>query len=271
MPETSGLDLTGSRCRSCGAAEGVCTRSPGPAPGPSPNHWWAGRGARRGPRGRATWLPPTPRRQVPHPHRPSAPSCWTPRCCCPTRTRCCGSTSTRWSSRWSSSPNWRPNGITRNSATSLAPRCACSTSSGSLHGRLDAPLPVGEKGGTLRVELNHTDPETSAGRFPARRQRQPHPRGGLQLPGRGPRRHAGLEGPADAGQGVGLRPGRRGVPRRADAGVRLDRDGRARGRDRATSTSCTRTACWTCRAAGELPDPHRAGAAVRAAAARSAG
>ncbi|MGW7683719.1 PhoH family protein [Kribbella sp. NPDC054772] len=29
-----------------------------------------------------------------------------------------------------------------------------------LHGRLDAPLPVGENGGTLRVELNHTDPET---------------------------------------------------------------------------------------------------------------
>ncbi|NEA32097.1 PhoH family protein [Streptomyces sp. SID13031] len=26
------------------------------------------------------------------------------------------------------------------------------------HGRLDAPLPVGEKGGILRVELNHTDP-----------------------------------------------------------------------------------------------------------------
>ncbi|MEU4394815.1 PhoH family protein [Kribbella sp. NPDC023855] len=28
------------------------------------------------------------------------------------------------------------------------------------HGRLDAPLPGGEKGGTLRVELNHTDPES---------------------------------------------------------------------------------------------------------------
>jgi len=28
------------------------------------------------------------------------------------------------------------------------------------YGRLDAPLPVGEKGGTLRVELNHTDPES---------------------------------------------------------------------------------------------------------------
>jgi PhoH-like ATPase len=29
-----------------------------------------------------------------------------------------------------------------------------------LHGRLDSPLPVGEKGGTIRVELNHTDPDT---------------------------------------------------------------------------------------------------------------
>ncbi|MFC0625935.1 PhoH family protein [Kribbella deserti] len=28
------------------------------------------------------------------------------------------------------------------------------------HGRLDAPLPVGENGGTIRVELNHTDPES---------------------------------------------------------------------------------------------------------------
>jgi PhoH-like ATPase len=28
------------------------------------------------------------------------------------------------------------------------------------HGRLDAPLPVGEKGGTIRVELNHSDPES---------------------------------------------------------------------------------------------------------------
>jgi PhoH-like ATPase len=27
-----------------------------------------------------------------------------------------------------------------------------------LHGRLDAPLPVGDKGGTVRVELNHSDP-----------------------------------------------------------------------------------------------------------------
>lgn len=27
------------------------------------------------------------------------------------------------------------------------------------HGRLDAPIPVGDDGGTLRVELNHTNPE----------------------------------------------------------------------------------------------------------------
>ncbi len=27
-----------------------------------------------------------------------------------------------------------------------------------VHGRLDAPVPIGEEGGTLRVELNHTDP-----------------------------------------------------------------------------------------------------------------
>jgi PhoH-like ATPase len=29
-----------------------------------------------------------------------------------------------------------------------------------LHGRLDEPVPIGEEGGTLRVELNHTDPES---------------------------------------------------------------------------------------------------------------
>jgi PhoH-like ATPase len=28
-----------------------------------------------------------------------------------------------------------------------------------LHGRLDEPVPIGEAGGTVRVELNHTDPE----------------------------------------------------------------------------------------------------------------
>ena len=27
------------------------------------------------------------------------------------------------------------------------------------HGRLDSPVPIGDQGGTLHVELNHTDPE----------------------------------------------------------------------------------------------------------------
>jgi len=27
-------------------------------------------------------------------------------------------------------------------------------------GRLDAPIPVGNDGGTLRIELNHTDPDS---------------------------------------------------------------------------------------------------------------
>ena len=84
-----------------------------------------------------------------------------------------------------------------------------------IHGRLDEPVPVGEDGGTIRVELNHTDPDVAAVRLPARRQRHPDPRRRPQPRRRGPRRHAGLQGPADAGQGVGRRPGRRGVPRRA--------------------------------------------------------
>ncbi len=29
-----------------------------------------------------------------------------------------------------------------------------------LHGRLDEPVPVGDDGGSIRVELNHTDPES---------------------------------------------------------------------------------------------------------------
>ena len=35
------------------------------------------------------------------------------------------------------------------------------------HGRLDEPVPVGDDGGTIRVELNHTDPDVTAVRLPA--------------------------------------------------------------------------------------------------------
>ena len=36
------------------------------------------------------------------------------------------------------------------------------------NGRLDEPVPVGETGGTVRVELNHTDADVAAVRLPAR-------------------------------------------------------------------------------------------------------
>nr|WP_284288074.1 hypothetical protein [Angustibacter aerolatus] len=82
------------------------------------------------------------------------------------------------------------------------------------HGRLDAPLAL-DDGGTLRVEPEPHRPRGAAGRLPAGRQRLPHPRRGLQPGRRGARRHRRQQGPADAGQGVGVRPDRRGVPRRA--------------------------------------------------------
>ena len=54
------------------------------------------------------------------------------------------------------------------------------------HGRLDADLPIGDQGGTVRVELNHSDPTVLPAGVPARRQRHPDPVGGAQ-PGRGRR------------------------------------------------------------------------------------
>ena len=49
------------------------------------------------------------------------------------------------------------------------------------HGRLDAPVPANDLGGTVHVELNHADPVSAAGRIPARRQRFADPRRGPQL------------------------------------------------------------------------------------------
>ena len=84
-------------------------------------------------------------------------------------------------------------------------------------------------------------PRLAAVRLPARRQRHPDPRRGPQPVRRGPRRHARLEGPAAAHQGVGRRPGRRGLPRRRDQRLRprLLRHGRAR-RDRGRARRAVR-------------------------------
>ena len=48
------------------------------------------------------------------------------------------------------------------------------------HGRLDEPVPVSDDGGTIRVELNHTDPTALPSGFRLRRQRHPDPRRGPQ-------------------------------------------------------------------------------------------
>lgn len=36
-----------------------------------------------------------------------------------------------------------------------------------LHGRLDSAVPIGDVGGTVRVELNHTDPAVLPGGVPS--------------------------------------------------------------------------------------------------------
>ena len=72
----------------------------------------------------------------------------------------------------------------------------------------------------------------TAGRLPARRQRLPDPGRGVELRRRGPPRHPGLQGSAHAGQGLGRRPGRGGVPRRAGGRVGLDGHARTRGDQR---------------------------------------
>ena len=98
-------------------------------------------------------------------------------------------------------------------------------------------------------------PRLAAVRLPARRQRHPDPGRGAQPGRRGLRRDAGLQGPAAAGQGVGGRAGRRGVPRRDGRRLRprLHRDGRARGAPPPTSTSCTTTARSTSRRPASCP------------------
>ena len=132
------------------------------------------------------------------------------------------------------------------------------------YGRLDAPVPVNEVGGTVHVELNHTDPTV----LPA----------GFRLGDNDSRILAvALNFAAEGRQvtlvskdlpmrvkasAVGLRRG--GVPRRARGRVRLDRHGRDRGRVRRASTSCTTTGGLDCDAPRPAL-PHRSRAARRLA------
>ena len=123
------------------------------------------------------------------------------------------------------------------------------------HGRLDAAAAGRRLGGTLRVELNHSDPvgRCRAG-FRDRRQRHPHPRRGAQPGRRGRRRRAGQQGPADAGQG---RLGRAAPPRSTAPSWPSTPAGPAWPNWRSsagTSTSSTSPGTWsTAAAARDLP------------------
>ena len=93
----------------------------------------------------------------------------------------------------------------------LRPRRAarCSTSCGCMHGRLDEPVPVGDLGGTIRVELNHTDPDSLPSGFRLGDNDTRILAVARNLANEGSRRHAGLQGPPAADQGLRRRPGRR--------------------------------------------------------------
>ena len=121
------------------------------------------------------------------------------------------------------------------------------------YGRLDAPVPVNDVGGTLHVELNHTDPAL----LPP----------GFRLGDNDSRILAVALNFAAEGRDVTLVS--KDLPMRVKAsavglsaeeyraelavGVRLDRDGRAGGGLGARSTPCTSTASWIWRRRGTCP------------------
>ncbi len=80
------------------------------------------------------------------------------------------------------------------------------------NGRLDEPVPVGDQGGTMRVELNHTDPDSLPSGFRLGDNDTRILAVARNLANEGHRGHADLQGPPDADQGLGGRPRRRGVP-----------------------------------------------------------
>ena len=147
-----------------------------------------------------------PPRPAGAPHRHTARSSSTPRCCCPTRARCCASPSTRWCCPSSWSPSSRPSATTPSSGYFARRRCGCSTTCGSARAGSTRRSPSGTVGGTLRVELNHTDPSSLPAGFRLGDNDTPHPRGRQEPGQRGPRRHHREQGPADAGQGLGSGP-----------------------------------------------------------------
>ena len=83
------------------------------------------------------------------------------------------------------------------------------------YGRLDADLPVGDQGGTVRVELNHADPSVLPAGFRLGDNDTRILSVARSLAAEGDERRAGQQGPAAAGEGRRDRPDRAGVPGRA--------------------------------------------------------
>ncbi len=90
------------------------------------------------------------------------------------------------------------------------------------YGRLDAPVPVNDVGGTVHVELNHADQSSLPDGFRLGDNDSRILAVALNFAAEGRLGDPGLQGSAHAGQGLGRRPGRGGVPRRAGRRVRLD-------------------------------------------------
>ena len=239
----------------------------GPGPGPAAELETGALSARAGLRGANSGSRPGQRARRPGAERGAgrAPTCSTPASCSPTRTRC---------SRFDEHEVVLPVVvITELEAKRHHPELGYFARAALRlldelrvqHGRLDEPV-------ADRRRRRHRCASSST--TPTRRRCRPGFRLGdndtrilavaRNLADEGALRHAGLQGPAAAGQGLGGRAGRRGVPRRARRRVRLDRHGRARRRRRRPRRRCTTTARLDLEEAARAALPHRAGAALRA-------
>ena len=98
------------------------------------------------------------------------------------------------------------------------------------HGRLDAPIPVGDDGRHAAGRAQPRRRRPAPGGLPVGRQRHPHPRGRAQSRRRRAARHGRQQGPPDARQGVCRGARRRGVRPRRRRSTRLDRHDGGRGR-----------------------------------------
>ena len=110
-------------------------------------------------------------------------------------------------------------------------------------GRLDAPVPIGDGGGRLHVELNHADLSRLPAGFRVDSNDARILAVALESGRRGPGRHAGHQGHAAAGQGGVGRAARGRVPRSSGRRVRLDRawpNSRSRPRPSTRSTTADR-------------------------------